>query len=274
MTDLHALTDAFAELERRADAASVARQPELPIPTRHRPVPAPRTGSRLVPVAATIVAVAGLAAGAALLVPSGNHATQAGSPPPAKSSAAQPAASSSGAPAVPTSTQELADRFRAVLGGTATFTLTDLTPGAVPHGSPPASAGRMPGASFIPIDPPDPATAGATIVGTLTMSGVTGGFYLSVSRASPGQTPMCADLDRATCTTRTLADGSLVAIGQEHTDPPNGVLYMIDLIRPDGVQLLMNVSNERNTQGGSEILAAQPPMTVEQMLAVVSSDRW
>jgi hypothetical protein len=273
MTDLQALTDAFAELERRADAAGAARQPELPTLTRPRPVSRP--SSRLVPVAATVVVVAGLAVGAALLVPSGRPDTQAGTPPTAKSSSAQPAASATSAPAVPRNSQELADRFRAVLGDTATFTVTDIPARSGPPASLPPARSR---GSVLRVPPPDsatnPETEGAMIVGTLTRSGVTGGFYLSVDRSSPGQTPICADLDRATCTKRTLADGSALAIGEEKTDTPNGVLYLIDLIRPDGVQFLFNLSNERDPKGGSETLGAHPPMTIEQMIAVLTSGRW
>ena len=59
MSDLRTLHDAFAELERRADAAAAGTAP----------VVRPRRAVRLVPVAATVVAVAGLVAGAVWLVP-------------------------------------------------------------------------------------------------------------------------------------------------------------------------------------------------------------
>lgn len=68
MSDLRTLHDAFAELERQVDAAAAYR---APVVRRRRAV-------RLVPVAATVVAVACLVAGAVWLMPgdSGTHVSK------------------------------------------------------------------------------------------------------------------------------------------------------------------------------------------------------
>ncbi|HEV8558432.1 MAG TPA: hypothetical protein VGR06_18835 [Actinophytocola sp.] len=144
MTDLHTLTDAFTELERRADAVTAG----TPFPLAPRRTERPR--SRLVPVAATVVAVAGLAAGVALLAPGDNSGPQSGSAPPGTSTITQPPTTSAKPPAIPRTPEELADRFRAALGGTATFTVTDSGAGAAvvtlpPPPAPGPAGGHPPG---------------------------------------------------------------------------------------------------------------------------------
>jgi hypothetical protein len=116
---------------------------------------------------------------------------------------------------------------------------------------------------------------GAAIVGTLTASGVTGGFDLQIFRDEPGGTAQCDDPDRARCTVRRLADGSSLALGREPLQGArNALTYQVNLVRPDGVEFLMHVSNERDPKGASAVLAARPPLTREQMTAIVVSDRW
>ena len=46
------------------------------------------------------------------------------------------------------------------------------------------------------------------------------------------------------------------------------------LIRADRVEFLMHVSNERDPKGESAVLAPQPPLSTDQMLGIVTSDRW
>jgi hypothetical protein len=244
MTDLRALTDAFAELERRADAASAGTPYELPV--RAQPRRPLGQGSRLMPVAATVAVVAGLAVGAALLAPGGDPGTiSAGAPP---TTGSDPTSAAAPAFTVPRTPDELAARFRVVLGDTATFTVTDT--GAVTE---------------------------AAIVGTLTASGVTGGFDLGIYPADPNATDVqrCDVLDPAHCTQRSLDDGSSLIIGQMPLEgSPNGITYSLVLIRPDGIELTMHVSNQRSAKGGSEELAPHPPLTIDQMIAIATSDRW
>jgi hypothetical protein len=116
---------------------------------------------------------------------------------------------------------------------------------------------------------------GAAIVGTLTSAGTTGGFDLQIFRASPGSKPMCDDPDRSRCSVRRLADGSWLAVGRERLpNSANGITYQVDLVRSDGVEFLMHVSNERSPKGASDVLATHPPLTTRQMTAIVRSDRW
>ena len=268
MTDLRALTDAFAELERRADAASASAGLLPEVPTRVRLNPVPRRGARLVPVAATVAVVAGLVAGAALLAPDGNREgnrdAPVGAPPATGETVAQPAF------AVPDTPEDLAARFRTVLGDLATFTVTDT--GAVAVLTAPASPGAVPSAQQVPVTP---TFVGAAIVGTLTASGVTGGYDLQIYPTDANEQARCDGPESPRCTVQRLPDGSSLATEQVALDgSPNGVTYLVSLVRPDGVAFLMHVSNERSPKGHSELLAPQPPLTIDQMIAIVTSDRW
>lgn len=264
MTDLRALTDAFTELERRADAAteraavvteSTNAERSTFGPPRHR-----RRAPRLVPVAAGLAVVAGLVAGAAVLTrdQGGQTAAQPITPP----------ATTGSAPVTGVLTpDELADRFRAVLGDTATFTVTD-TGAPVEMHLPPIS-----GAPTEEAPPPlkaTPTATGAGINGTLTAEGVTGGYDLQIYQDRGDTTVWCDAPDP--CDVRTLADGTQVAVGQHQLNP--GVTYMVNVRHPDGSRLLMHLSNQRSPKGQSELLAPQPPLTIEQLVAIATSDRW
>ena len=48
----------------------------------------------------------------------------------------------------------------------------------------------------------------------------------------------------------------------------------MNLIRADGVEFLMHLSNERDPKGASPVLAAAPPLTTDEMVAIVTSDLW
>jgi hypothetical protein len=232
MTDLRALHEAFAELERRADAAEALR-PDRP----------QRTRLRLVPVVATMAAVIALVIGAALLVPG------------EKPAGGIDTAATAPTPGTP---DELADRFREVLKQTATFTVTDRAPGAMRETSP---------------DSP-PEEVGAFIGGTLTASSRTGGFHLSiVPDAGP---PTCEVLvDLTTCDVSRLADGSWLLTGTMRLeDSPNGLTRMVHLVRPDGVEIDLNVSNQRSPKGNSVELAPEPPLSVAEMTEIVTSADW
>jgi hypothetical protein len=224
MTDLRTLTDAFDELERRADAAA------------YRSVPTPRARSRrLVPVAAAAVVVAGLAAGAVWLVPGGDA-------PVGGTSTTTPSPSIAAFPETP---DGLAARFREVVGDTATVVLSST--GALTLGD-------------------DGVSQGGVIVGTLTVSGVKGGFYVTSTRIDP-DLPKCEACE-------TLPDGARLSVDEIALAEPGGVTYKVAVRRVDGFRLTMYVSNELDAKGGSDVVAPRPPLTTDQMVTILTSDRW
>ncbi|GAB2959958.1 hypothetical protein [Saccharothrix stipae] len=265
MTDLRTLHDAFDELERRADAATAGLPPGIAPGTR---ADASRSRTRLVPIALAAAVVAGVATGAVLLVPGDDPVTR----------TAQPGASSTAPPVTTTSTppppahenpEVLAERFRAVLGDLATFVVTETGPGAsvmtLPEG-PPTGAPTDLG--------PKPTTqVGAAIVGTLTATGVTGGFDLLMYPGRVGDKAQCDLPEEPGCTVRDLPDGSSLATSQVALEG-SGVTNQVKLIRPDGLVFGMHVSNRQSPKGSGALLGAQPPLTVEQLVRIATSDRW
>jgi hypothetical protein len=279
MSKFQTLTDAFTELEQRADAASRTLPAEADRALSHR--------SRVPLIAASVVAMLALAGGAVLLTR--DHGS--GSAPAAPLAAGgQPStATTPAAPAgfqIPKTPAELATRFRAVLGDTATLVVTD-TGAPVDITLPPAAtapashvAADSPTDGLTPMTPVPNAAAhqgstnGAAIVGTLTASGATGGFDLQIFRTTRGETAWCDSPGRG-CSISTLADGSSLAVGHSGLEgAPNGVTYEVNLVRADGVEFLMHVSNERDPKGDSTVLSAHPPLSTDQMAAIVTSVRW
>jgi hypothetical protein len=263
MSDLRNLTDAFAELERRADIATAGTPAGLPSRAVRRP------SSRLVPVAAAVAVAAGLVTGVALLARDGGGAGTRTADRPVRESAPPPTEAGPRSP-VTTDPQELAARFQVVLGDTATFVVTD-TGHPVSLVAPPGPTGGNGQAQ-----PPQPGTEinGAAISGTLTAYGVTGGFDLQIYQSDPGTEAWCADGSaEPDCTVTTLADGSSLAV-QRMPLETGGVTFQVDLIRPDGVEILMHISNQRSPKGSSDVLAQQPPLTADQLVGIVTSDRW
>ncbi|MFC6093695.1 hypothetical protein [Saccharothrix lopnurensis] len=263
MSELRTLHDAFAELERRADAATAGTAP----------IARPRRAARLVPVAATVVAVASLVAGAVWLAP-GDSGTHAASPPTPSSSTA-PSTTTARSP-VPTSPDDLIARFRVVLGDTATFQVTQEF--ALP---PPSSANPQPpgtGSVVVPhaVDPDT--SVGALVAGTLTSAGVTGSVSLTIhpSDSEPGEwcDPRIED-----CEVSTLPDGSRLATGTARP-APGAVSHLACLKRPDGTIVLLRVGNQEDPQGaainspGGRFYSPQPPLTLDQLKAIVTSDKW
>ncbi len=273
MSDLRTLHDAFAELERRVDAAA----------TGMAPVVRPRRAMRLVPVAATVVVVAGLVAGAVWLVPGGSGTPAAGPATALSTTAARGP--------VPTSPDDLIARFRVVLGDTATFEVTQKIdvpgPGALPSSGNPAPPGT--GSVVTPQVPNPDVPSNALVFGTLTSAGVTGsvmltilpagdsepGEWCSFHRTGPGMTPTRPE----DCHVSTLPDGSRLAT--ETARPvPGAVSYLACLKRPDGTTILMRVGNQEDPHGavigapGGRVLSSQPPLTLDQMKAIVISDKW
>ena len=264
MTDLTKLSDAFAELERRADTATSATTFDVPVA---------RGRLRWPLVAAAALGVAAVAGGVAVVAQSSRPAAApvAGghSVTPRPTTPAPVSATASVAFRVPDSPDELARRFRVVLGNSATFTVTDTGHAVtvrVPSYSPGAGSGAQPTMSASPGTP-----NGAAIVGTLTAAGVTGGFDLQIFTTTPGSKAFCDSPTR--CSITRLADGSSIAIGRSRVIG-GGMTYEADLIRADGVEFLMHVSNERDPKGESTVLANRPPLTQAQMKAIVTSGRW
>lgn len=255
MSDLRTLNDAFAELERRADAAATGLAPA----TR------PHRALRLVPVAATVVAVAGLVAGAIWLVP-GDSGTQSAGPPTTSVSAPSSTTPRSSVPATP---EDLIARFRDVLGDTATFEVTDKA--TVPQ-YPPSSTGAQETASVVTPDPDAP-TSGL-VAGTLTSAGVTGSFDLWI-RPTDSEPDVECDSRIEDCVGSTLPDGSRLVTGTGRVSP-RGVLYLACLKRPDGTTILLHVSNQASTDGvdAGKTISPQPPLTLDQLKAIVTSDKW
>lgn len=264
MSDMRALTDAFTELEQRADAASVNRPFPLPPVAR----PQRRPSSWLVPVGVATAVVAAAATGVALFAHQNATDVQAGDAPrgePATTpSGAPPKTTTPPPPGIPNTADELAKRFRLILGDTATFTVTD-------HG-----ANMKPPAHGDPSGKPE--MVGAGISGTLTAAGVTGGYDLDIDPGDPGGKAMCDETPigvKHNCSLDTLPDGSSVAIQKEGlANSSTGMTYLVELVRPNGLGLIMHVSNERSPKGASPVLAPQPPLTTDQMLTILTSDRW
>ncbi|MBP2328460.1 hypothetical protein JOF56_008845 [Kibdelosporangium banguiense] len=263
MSDLRTLHDAFAELERRADATAVSTAP----------VARPRRAVRLVPVAATVVAVAGLVAGAVWLVP-GDSGTPAASSQTSSSSTTPSTARGR----VPTSPDDLIARFRGVLGDTATFEVTQKI--SVPGDSPSSKNNLPPGTGSVVT--PQVATGAPTsalIVGTLTSAGVTGSFSLTILPSDPEPSEWCGLSRPMGRDVSTLPDGSRLETGTARPDR-GAVSYMACLKRPDGTRVLMHVGNQEDPGGavinspGGKILAPQPPLTLDQLKTLVTSDKW
>jgi len=272
MTDLRALHDAFGELERRADVASLGMQTAAPAPRR-------AFGLRLVPVAATVAAVAGLAGAAMWLAPSGGdeggtRAASSGT----TSITVPPAPAWTG---IPHSSDELITQFKVVLGDTATFEVTDTDernetpPESAATNGPSTPNGAEESETRITQKPADGPSDGAAIVGKFTAAGVTGGFDLQIYAGTPGETDACATYaDMDSCTVTNLPDGGTLMTGVYELIEQGGVTYHAMLTDPDGRVILMHISNMGDPKGADGVLAPQPPLTRDQLTAIVTSDRW
>jgi hypothetical protein len=265
MNDFSTLTDAFDELERRADAAPVRSGSTTP-DHRGRPMLIAASAVAVLAVATTVGIVAAHSG-------SGSSGQPAGAPPSssptASASGSAPAASPSasvattaapsaplnspvpastatpsrtpGAPAAPSTTKQVEARFTAVLHGLATFTVTQHS--------------------------------GPFIGGLLTSAGVTGGYDIQAFEDEPGATAVCEDPGSGTCSVHRLPDRSSLAYGSEPIEG-GGILYRAYLVQPDGTTIIMHVSNESDPKGDSAVLGARPPLTIKQMTKIVTSDRW
>ena len=264
MSQIETLHEAFAELERRADLMAeraAVDEPDEPAPVldvapAHR---RPRIARRGPMLAAAAVAVAAVTIPTTLLLGhDGHHSTTPGArplptvtapaapvqkaPPPATHTTATTHAAK---PVVPTTPAALARKLREALAGTATFTYTAL----VPH---------------------EPVIGGIL---TDKASGRQGGFDLQIAVGSPGDQAQCEDPGTSHCTVSSLPDGSSLSVGRE--SPGGGAeLYLVNLVRPDGVTLLMHVSNQTDPKGSGAILGSKPPLTTKRIVAVLRSKVW
>ncbi|WP_223165914.1 hypothetical protein, partial [Lentzea indica] len=182
---------------------------------------------------------------------------------------------------VPTSPDDLIARFRVVLGDTATFEVTQKInvpgPGAVPSSKNPAPPGT--GSVVTPQVPNPDATSSALVVGTLTSAGITGSFSLMIypSDSEPGE--WCRLSRTKDCDVSTLPDGSRLVTGTGH-QAPGAVSYLACLMRPDGTMVIMHVGNQEDPGGaainspGGRIYSPQPPLTLDQLKAIVTSGKW
>lgn len=276
MTDLRTLHDAFATLERRADAA----QTRETLTQRHRG----RSARVLAPVAAA-AAVALAAAGIAVWQSTGTGrpttpAAGSSAAPSAQPTTASPTPTLSGTPngryVPPSTAAELTRKTQAILAGIATISVIHdpETPGRLGSVSPTASGGP---ATVVPVDPsgvpPSDGASGSAIRGTLTAAGESGGFDLNVFATT--QTRPTCDGDTPDCSIRTLPDGSFLVIGTWR-DPqaPGGMTYQVEAVRPDGADILLHLSTERDPKGESAVTASHLPLTLDEMIAFVTSDQW
>lgn len=89
----------------------------------------------------------------------------------------------------------------------------------------------------------------------------------------------CGQSRTEDCDVSTLPDGSRLATGTARR-ARGAVSYMACLKRPDGTLVLMHVSNQEDPQGaainspGGAIYSPQPPLTLDQLKTIVTSDKW
>jgi hypothetical protein len=138
----------------------------------------------------------------------------------------------------------VAARLRAILADSATFTWS-------------APAGQR-----------APVIAGVL---TSTANGQQGGFDLQSAAGRPGDTAQCEDAQLSHCTVRRLPDGMSVSVGHE---PANGILYLVNVVRPNGAALLMHVSTNSDPKGTGTILGSTPPLSIHKIVTVLRSPLW
>ncbi|MFD1151586.1 hypothetical protein [Saccharothrix hoggarensis] len=119
----------------------------------------------------------------------------------------------------------------------------------------------------------------ALIAGTLTSAGVTGSFDLMIRSSDSEPREWCRLARTEDCDVSTLPDGSRLVTGTGR-QAPGAVSYLACLMRHDGTTVLMHVGNQEDPRGaainspGGEIYSPQPPLTLDQLKAIVTSDKW
>lgn len=258
MTSRHVLDEVFSDLAGKAD--DVTARTEFTVPRSAGRITRERRW--VVPAAAT-AAVAGLATAAVFATQGGDSARI----PPADGSTP---AHQTGKPelprkSVPDTPRELTEGLRAILGDTATFTVTGTGPGTTKTPQPP-SAGNDPGRSKA-----NGFNAGASIDGTLTASGVTGRFRLSAHVDPIGQGP-CGQMTNC----EVLPDGThlITSVATLNGEPYAEKSHSAQAVRVNGLHVNMFVTNAPGGKGGTGIREPEPPLTVEQVAKIVTADRW
>jgi hypothetical protein len=201
MTDLRTLHDAFAELERRADlSTTLTRRPERP---RTR-------ATRLVPVAATVVAVSALAGGTFWLAPGTGAGTHTGG-----TSTSTPATE----PDLFTRAART-DSFAVVVGGgtdeVANFDVTQVT-----------SAHRH-----------------MRLEGTVTLGTATGQFSMQLTAGEPFTEYRC--LRTTECSTQQGPDGSVLVYNLSRTET-GAPIYVVQYQRLNGASITLDISGDGST---------------------------
>jgi hypothetical protein len=262
MNTMRDLQEAFRELESRADAADTA--------TDTAPAPVERPGRHRGARLAGPAAVAAVVLAVGIAVPVWRYLGS--SDQPARVAAGHRGTPSASAPASPTTYQpptsvaELTAKTKMVLAGTATFSVDESRSsgcGAVSVTLPSPGAGTVPSKGRC---------SGAALVGDLTSGGVTGGFNLDVY-TDPNTTAMC-DLAKG-CTIQHRSDGSTLATEVWHdSSVPGGVTYHVDYVRADDAVIDLHLSTESDPKGASKVIAPRVPLTIDQMISVVTSDQW
>jgi hypothetical protein len=245
MTDLRTLHEAFAELERRADA----------VPSADHLLPSPARRPRGVLVAACIAAIATVLTCVSVVAVQRSHR----STPPAGSTAFR----------MPHTRQELAARFRRVLGDRAVITSVDSS--VVGH--------PIPVEPGIWVSGPRVGNGGTWLLGTLRSPTGPGGFDLAVRRSASGSVARCAGTPpHNACRAKAYPDGSTLSVSEVRFSGSQQRTYSADFVRADGVEIELRVSNAHDPEGypdGEEdMLAARPPLTADDLAAIVTSDRW
>jgi hypothetical protein len=122
--------------------------------------------------------------------------------------------------------------------------------------------------------------ASTFIFGTLTSAGVTGSFYLTISPGDSEPGVWCSNHPSSqTRDLSTLPDGSQLATVTARPDR-GAVAYLACLERPGRTTVSMAVGNQEDPNGaginspGGRILAPRPPLTLDQLKAIVTSDKW
>jgi hypothetical protein len=279
--NLNTLHDAFTTLEERADVAR-AEPPDFTVSVR----PARPGLTRFAAPVAAAAAVVSVAAGVTVWQ-SGQHSGHVGqAATQGASSSAPPSSAPSSVPPAhpgryqpPDTVAKLAAKTRAILGGLATITVDQSrssncgsTTLSLPAGPP--SSLEIPAGSVVPLPGGRGNCSGASLVGTLTSNGRTGGFTLDVFATSPGSKAQCAE-NGGPCSVDARSDGSTLAVGTWN-DPagPGGVIHQVELVRPDGADILIDLSPQDETNGRGAATTSQLPLTTQQLTALVTSTQW
>lgn len=192
----------------------------------------------------------------------------------------------------PQTATELAARTRAILAGVATITVDPeaLAPATGPvNVAPTPTSGTQP---LVPAPsagtdgplPPLPAISGPTpsspddgsaIYGTLTSAqGRSGGFLLNVYATTPPLQAGCSG-DVSACKITHRDDGTSVSVGHwSDSSVPGGITYEVTAVRPDGANISILLSTESDPKGQNKVTSPTVPLTVDQLIAFVTSDQW